>query len=271
MTVETSETQGNVETATTENNSADSQEIKEWGQEGEQEQAQAKQENGQETDKESESPKRNRAKERIEQLARENAELKRKQAEYEAKQQASETIRPKIDDFDSYAEYEDALEEYHVAKAEQRVLDKLGKQDAEKSQVQKQSEMESVITSFAQEHTDFDTVVQAGLARQLSMPVSLDEIAAEFGYDSQTQVRLLYELAKDEEFHEEVAHSSKLKAARLLSERADSWSNPKTPPPISKAPKPINPVQANAPASRDTSKMSDDEWYKAEIQKRKGK
>lgn len=261
MTVETSETQDIVETTATENTGVESQEH-EGGQGSGQEQ---------QPNPEPEKPKRNRAQERIEQLARENAELKRKQAEYESKSKATEIKRPVLDDFEDYSKYEDALEEYHVAKAEQRVLDKLNKQDAEKSQVQKQSQMESVITTFAQEHTDFDTVVQAGLARNLPLPVSLDEIAAEFEYDSQTQVRLLYELAKDEEFHEEVAHSSKLKAARILSERVDSWSNPKNPPPVSKAPKPINPVQANAPTSRDMSKMSDDEWYKAEIQKRKGK
>ena len=261
MTVETSETQDIVETTATENTGVESQEH-EGGQGSGQEQ---------QPNPEPEKPKRNRAQERIEQLARENAELKRKQAEYESKQQVSEIVRPKLDDFDSYAEYEDALEEYHVAKAEQRVLDKLNKQDAEKSQVQKQSQMESVITTFAQEHTDFDTVVQAGLARNLPLPVSLDEIAAEFEYDSQTQVRLLYELAKDEEFHEEVAHSSKLKAARILSERVDSWSNPKNPPPVSKAPPPVKPVQANAPAVRDPSKMSDDEWYREQVKQRKGK
>lgn len=253
MTVETSETQDNVETTATENTGAESQE----NQEQDTETGQGEQ--GQEPEKvEPEKPKRNRAQERIERLARENAELKRKQTEYESKQQKSEVTRPVIDDFETYAAYEEALEEYHVAKAEERVLNKLNERDAEKSKQTRQIDMESAITTFADTHADFDEVVQAGLGRELPMPVSLDEVASEFGYDSETQIRLLYELAKDEEFHEAVSSSSKLRAARLLSERVDSWST-KTAPPVSKAPKPIKPVQANSAAARDISTMNDEE------------
>lgn len=273
MTVDNSETQDIVDTTATENTGAESQEIKEWGQDETQEPEQAQDENQdpEKQEPEPEKPKKSRAQERIEQLARENAELKRAKAEYEAKQQVSEIKRPVVDDFESYADYEDALEEYHIAKAEERVLSKINKQDAEKSQSQKQREFESVMSDFATEHTDFDDVVQKGLARKLDMPLSLDELAFEFGYDQKTQVRLLYELAKDEALHQEVAESSKLKAARLLSERVDSWDKPKTTPPVSKAPPPVKPVQANAPAVRDVSKMSDDEWYREQVKQRKGK
>lgn len=263
MIVESNETQDIVETATTENNSEESQE----NQEGKQQEQEAQEPEQQEPEK----PKRNRAQERIEQLARENAELKRKQSEYEAKQNEAEVKRPKVEEFESYADYEDALEEYHIAKAEQRVLSKINKQESEKSHNQRQNEMHVAIETFATEHDDFDSIVQGGLARNLPIPVSLDELSAEFGYDGQTQVRLLYELAKDEKFHEEISNSSKLKAARLLSERVDSWGSSKTPPAVSKAPKPITPVQANAATTRDPSKMSDDEWYRSEKEKRKGK
>ncbi|ENV07770.1 hypothetical protein F966_03627 [Acinetobacter higginsii] len=40
---------------------------------------------------------------------------------------------------------------------------------------------------------------------------------------------------------------------------------------VAKAPKPITPVQANVATTRDPSKMSDDEWYRSEKEKRKGK
>lgn len=265
-----------VETTATENTGAESQEIKEWGQDEAQE-TEHTQVDGevkeQEPEKaEPEKPKKSRAQERIEQLARENAELKRKQAEFETKQEVAEVKRPKIEDFESYSEYEDAIEEYHVAKAEQRVLENLRKQESEKTQSQKQSEVEATMHAFSEKHADFDSAVQEALKRPYPMPVTLDEVAAEFGYDSETQIRLLYELAKDEEFHLEVSESSKLKAARLLSERVDSWSQAaKTAPPVSKAPKPIKPVQANAPASRDPSNMSDDEWYREQVEQRKAK
>lgn len=46
----------------------------------------------------------------------------------------------------------------------------------------------------------------------------------------------------------------------------------KTPPPVSKAPPPIKPVQANASVSRDSTTMSDDEWYRENTKQRnKGK
>lgn len=265
-----------VGTATTENNSAESHEIKEWGQEEAQQSEQTQDDNQEpkKKDPEQNRPRKSRAQERVEQAVKRANEAERKLAEYEAKQQAqakqSEIKRPVIDDFEDFSEYEEALEDYHAAKAEERVLARLNEREAEKSKQSRQSQMETAITSFAETHTDFDDVVQAGLARELPMPVSLDEVATEFGYDSETQIRLLYELAKDEEFHEAVSSSSKLRAARLLSERVDSWSAKATQS-VTKAPPPIKPVQANATTTRDPSKMSDDEWYRAETEKRKGK
>ncbi|WP_173911057.1 hypothetical protein [Acinetobacter sp. Marseille-Q1618] len=272
MTVETSDTQGNVETTATQNTGVASPEIQEWQAEpNETEQVeQTEQVEMPDSKVEPEKPKRSRAQERIEHLARENAELKRKQADYEAAQQKQDIQRPSIEAFESYAAYEDALEEYHIAKAEERVLAKLNQRDSEQSEVEKRNAMQSAIDQFADQHQDFDEVVQAGLKRPLPMSITLDELADEFGYDQQTQVRLLYEIAKDQAFHESVSHASKLKAARLLSERVDTWAKPVTPL-VSKAPPPIKPVQANAPVIRDAAKMSDDEWYKAEINKRKGK
>lgn len=273
MTVDNSEAQDIVETVATENTDVDSQEIKEWGQDETQEPEQAQDEN-QEPEKqepEPEKPKKSRAQERIEQLAREKAELAAKLAAYETKTQATEIKRPVIDDFEDFGEYEAALEQYHIDQAEARVLAKLDERESQKTEQQKQAEIQGVLAKFAETTTDFDQAVTLALERQLPMPVTLDEVAAEFGYDAETQVKLLYELAKDEVFHEQVSGSSKLKAAKLLSDRVDSWDKPKTTPPVSKAPKPINPVQANAPAVRDPSKMNDDEWYREQVKQRKGK
>ena len=140
----------------------------------------------------------------------------------------------------------------------------------QQTQIEKQAEFEAVITTVAETYPDFDSVVQAGLQRDLPMPLTLDEVASEFGYSSETQVKLLYEIGKNEALHETLSGSSKLKAARILSEIVDSWET-KPAPKVSKAPPPIKPVQANAPAARSPEKMSDDEWYRAETQLRKGK
>ena len=140
----------------------------------------------------------------------------------------------------------------------------------QQTQIEKQAEFEAVITTVAETYPDFDSVVQAGLQRDLPMPLTLDEVASEFGYSPETQVKLLYEIGKNEALHETLSGSSKLKAARILSEIVDSWET-KPAPKVSKAPPPIKPVQANAPAARSPEKMSDDEWYRAETQLRKGK
>ena len=216
--------------------------------------------------------KRNRAQERIQQLARERAELKRELDEIKAKQSAPKTTAaPKIEDFEDYSEFQQAQQEYYVKQAEERVLAKIQQEKAQQTQVEKQAAFESALIEASTELSDFDTVVQTGLARDLPMPITLDELADEFGYDAKTQTRLLYELAKDEDFHELVSSSSKLKAARLLSEKVDSFTKTTTAPKVSKAPPPITPVKANAAATRNPAAMSDDEWYQNEIKSRKGK
>lgn len=270
MNPNNSDTQDIVETATTENNSEVSQEP-----EGQQEPEQNSEVELTEEEKakvaeEAEAKKRNRTRERIERITRENAELRKYKEEVEAKAkqpvQADES--PKIEDFEDYSEYQKAQQEWYIKQAEERVLARLNKDKSEQNQVQKQAEFQAAIVEAATEHSDFDQVIQEGLARELPMPISLDEVAEEFGYDAKTQTRLLYELAKDEAFHEQVSGSSKLKAARLLSERVDSFSKPSAPK-VPNAPKPINPTSANAPVKRDVAKMSDDEWFKQEMQKRK--
>ena len=273
----TFETDDNVDTGATENTAAEvetGQTETESGQQtkGEQptelsDEEKAKQQAEQEGEK-----KRNRAQERIQQLARERAEFKRELDEIKAKQSAPKTTAaPKIEDFEDYSEFQQAQQEYYVKQAEERVLAKIQQDRSQQTLTQRRAEFESALVEAATELSDFDTVVQTGLARDFPMPITLDELADEFGYDAKTQTRLLYELAKDEDFHELVSSSSKLKAARLLSEKVDSFTKTTTAPKVSKAPPPINPVKASAAATRNPAAMSDDEWYQNEIKLRKGK
>lgn len=259
-----SDTQDIVEPATTENNSEVGQEP-----EGQQEPEQNSEVEQTEEEKakaavDAEEKKRSRAKERIERLARENAELRKYKEDIEAKakQPVQADEAPKVEDFEDYSEFQQAQQEWYVKQAEERVLARLNKDKSEQTQVQKQAEFQAAIVEAATEHPDFDQVIQEGLARELPMPISLDEVAEEFGYDVKTQTRLLYELAKDEVFHEQVSGSSKLKAARLLSERVDSFTKPSAPK-VPNAPKPINPTSANAPVKRDMDKVSDNEFLKS--------
>lgn len=263
-----SDSQDIVETTTTENNSAEVETEQAATEQGHGEAATVENTDADnagdgEPKADPEPPKRNRAQERIQQLAREKAELARELESYKSKKDEAQTLeRPKIESFETYDEYEEAVDAYRIAKAEQNVLSKLEKDKTEKSQAQRNAEFQGVIDSVAETLEDFDGVVTAGINRQLPMPITLDELASEFGYDPETQVKLLYELAKDAEFHEQVSGSSKLKAAKLLSDRADSLSK-KTAPKIPNAPKPIKPTSANAPVKRDTATMSDDEFLRS--------
>ena len=258
MTVDNSEAQDIVDTVATENTDVASPEIKEWGQEeGEQ---------GQEPEKaEPEKPKRNRAQERIEQLARENAELRRERTERETKQKVSEITRPVIDDFDDFSKYEDALEQYHLDKAEERFLAKLDERESTKSMQAKEVEFQSAVSEIEESGIDFNTYAQR--ANELpQLPVTLDQ----FGLSAKDTLLLAKDLIDDEDTYIAISQMNAVQAAMKIGQIIES-GKAKTPPPVSKAPKPIKPVQANAPMTRDPAQMSDDEWYKAETQKRKGK
>ena len=257
-----------VDTGATENTAAEVEtEQTEWQPESEAQETEQKEEGEQE-----EKPKRNRAQERIQQLAREKAEMAAKLAEYEAKanQPAQASEGPVIEDFEDYSEFKKAERKWLMDEAKREFREEMLAEKQQQTQIERQAEFEAVITTVAETYPDFDSVVQAGLQRDLPMPLTLDEVASEFGYSPETQVKLLYEIGKNEALHETLSGSSKLKAARVLSEIVDSWGA-KPAPKVSKAPPPIKPVQANAPAARSPEKMSDDEWYRAETQLRKGK
>lgn len=260
-----SETHDNVDTAATENTGAESQEIKEWGEGDEGAETQAKEEAQEPEKAEPEKPKKNRDQERIEQLARENAELKRWRSEQETKAKVSEIKRPVIDDFEDFGKYEEALEQYHIDKAEERVLAKLDERESSKSQEAKQVEMQTAIAELEEQGIDFNTYAQKAEALP-QLPIQLDQ----FGLSAVDTLKLAKDLLDDEDTYIALSQMNQVQAAMKIGQIIESKKT-KTPPSVSKAPKPINPVKANAPAARDPENMSDDEWYKAETQKRKGK
>lgn len=252
-----SETHDNVETAATENTGAESQEIKEWGEGEEGVETQVKEETQEPEKAEPEKPKKNRAQERIEQLARENAELKRWRSEQETKAKVSEIKRPVIDDFEDFGKYEEALEQYHIDKAEERVLAKLDERESSKSQEAKQVEMQTAIAELEEQGIDFNTYAQKAEALP-QLPIQLDQ----FGLSAVATLKLAKDLLDDEDTYIALSQMNQVQAAMKIGQIIESKET-KTPPVVSKAPKPINPVKANAPAARDPSQMSDDEWYAA--------
>lgn len=271
-----SDTQDSVETTATENTSVESQETNSPETEEQETETGEQQQDG-EPKPEPEKPKKSRAQERIEQLARENAELRRFKAESEAKQTEPKSdakpTKPRIEDFETYEEYlkehdayEEKLDEWRISEAERRIQEKQSKASKETEQVQREAEYEAVIAELADEGIDIDHYAKK--AEQLpDLPIQLVEL----GLSTKETLLLAKDLLDDEATYLELSRMSPAQAILKIGQYIGTKST-KSVPPVSKAPPPIKPVQANAPAVRDPSKMSDDEWYKAETQKRnKGK
>lgn len=272
-----SDTQDVVETTATENISVESQETNSPETETQEPETGEQQQEG-EPKTEPEKPKVSRAQQRIEQLARENAELRRFKAESEAKQNEpkadAKPAKPRIEDFETYEEYlkehdayEEKLDEWRISEAERRISEKQGKTKAEEAKTQRQAEFESAMAELEDEGYDA-TALNQKLETLPPLPLDLNE----FGLTAKETLIVAAKLIEDTDLWMDLSQMTAVQAARKIGQEIDKHISKPTPPPVSKAPPPIKPVQANAPAVRDASKMSDDEWYKAETQKRnKGK
>lgn len=255
----------NVATADTENTSADSQDIEQPQAEPEVEQTE--EEKAEQAKQEQETEKQSRSQKRIQQLAREKAELQRKVAEYEQKQsEPKATDAPNIEDFDDYLEYQKAQQEYYVSQAEQRVLAKLEAEKVQQTQVEQQAEYETAITELQDSGIDVPSLMQKA-GNLPPLPITLDR----FGLNAKETLRLAAELLQNDDLYIELSQMNPVQAAVRIGQMIGSKSAPSVAPKIPNAPPPIKPVTANAPVAKDPSKMSDDEWYRQESQKRKGK
>lgn len=262
-----SDTQDVVETTATENTSVESQETNSPETET-QEPETAEQSENDEAKKEPEKQKRNRARERIEELARENAELRRFKAESEAKQNAPKAnekpAKPRIEDYETYEEYlkehdayEEKLDEWRISEAERRIQEKQSKASEETEQVQREAEYEAVIAELADEGIDFDQYAKK--AEQMPvLPIQLVEL----GLSTKETLLLAKDLLDDEATYLELSRMSPAQAILKIGQYIGTKST-KSVPPVSKAPPPIKPVQANASVKRDAEKLSDNEFLKS--------
>jgi hypothetical protein len=255
MTVE-NETPDSVDTAATENTGTEGLENQE------QQEEQAAQQEGEEGKEgkqpnEPEKPKKSRAQERIEQLARENAELRRQQAQQQAQTKQSDLKRPVIDDFEDFSKYEEALEDYHAAKAEERVLARLNERESQKAASSQEVEIQTAIVELEEEGIDFNSYVQK--ANELpELPIQLDQ----FGLSTVETLRLAKDLLDDEDTYLAISQMNPVQAAVKIGQIIEGRKT-KTAPPVTKAPKPIKPVNGNASAARSTESMSDNEFLKS--------
>lgn len=255
----TFETDDSVETTATENTGVEveteqtdgGEQQPEQEQEVEQTEAQ-KQEEAQKAEK---AEKKSRYAKRVQELNARALEAERKLAELESKaNQAQASTKPKIEDFDDYGEYEDALEQFRINQAEAKVLAKINEQKTQESLIQKQVEFQTALVELEDEGIDVQALTEK--ANTLPpLPIQLDQ----FGLGTKETLKLASKLLSDDDLYFELSQMNPIQAAVKIGRLIDSnESKPK--PKVSKAPPPIKPVQANAPASRSVDSLSDEEF-----------
>lgn len=239
-----------VDTGATENTAEEVAEQTEVdAQEPEQQDTEQEQEQEQE-----ENPKKNRAQERIQKLARENAELKRWRAEQEqrAQQPAQASERPNIADYEDVKDYYKAVDDYQINQAMQRFESKQSEVTKQAQEIQREAEFNTAIAELVDEGVDYAAYVQK--ANELPpLPVTLDQ----FGLDTKQMLLLGKALIDDPETYIELSQMNVAQASIKIGQIIAKTSTKTVP--TSKAPPPLKPTKANAPAKRDYFSQSDDE------------
>lgn len=220
--------------------------------------------------------KKNRTKEYIARINRENAELRAWRAEQEARQQpAAQTQQAATD--------EPTLEQFNYdIEAFQRALIKheLENRDSQVKQAEstrRQAEIAATynqkVADFADDHPDFPEVVGS-----IAYPLSRDLEAAIMAHPNGPQIAYHLGNNDDDAFqlaaiqpHLAVAAVERL-AKRLAAAQPTPQANPTpSPKPVSKAPAPVPTVGGRSPVEIPPEKMTDDEWYARERKRREAK
>lgn len=249
----------NVDSGATENTAAEVETEQTQGQEQAQEPEQAQDdEHGDGTEKQEPEPKpepkKNRAQERIEALARENAELKRWRAEQESKAQQPQVADqpPQIADFESYNDYLKAQQEWTIDQAAKRIEEKQNQQQQTQESARREAEFYTAVEELGSEGVDIAAYEQKINALP-QLPVTVDQL----GLSAKDQLLLIKQLADDEDTWHEIAGMTPIQAAAKIGQII---AKPKAAAlKVSKAPPPVKPVKANASTKRDEKSMSDAE------------
>lgn len=231
-----------------------------------------------EQEKEQEQKKRqSNTQKRIAELTYQREQAKRELEAYKAAHpvQQQDSAKPTPDQFETWAEFEEAKDAWLQEQAEKRILDKLKAEQQPQGQSEYQAQLEHSVNELRTQYTDFDDVLRQGVERANSVPLPVD--LETLGLPPKDLFNLAYTLSKDEDLYYELAsmtpQQAMLRLGQVIASNPATASAPPVPkaPPVSKAPPPIKPVSANAPAARDPNNMSIDEWMKqrnSELKKR---
>lgn len=226
--------------------------------------------------------KKNRTREYINRINRENAEYRERLAALEARQQQPSASRsapeapadgePTLEQFDFDVV---AFQRAHSRWAVQQELTTYQKQAQQAEQSRKQQEIMATyserIADFTDEHPDFQEVVGS-----IPFPLSGELQAAIMAHPNGPQIAYHLGNNDDDAFalasiqpHLAAAAVERL-ASRLTAAPATQAPTPTQPPrPVSQAPAPVPTVSGRSPTETPPEKMTDDEWFRREKAKRK--
>lgn len=230
--------------------------------------------------------KKNRTREYINRINRENAELRQRAAELEARtgQPAAQQHRQP-----AQAEGEPTLEEYNFNVVEfQRAHSAWAVQNALKTEREKTQQAESTqqqqkvvdaynerIADFADDHPDFPEVVGSiayPLSAEIQLAIMAHEKGAEIAYHLGNNDDDAFSLASIQPHLAAAAVerlASRLTAAPSQAPTQATQPNPIQPKPISSAPPPAPSVSGRSPSETPPEKLTDDEWYKRDAERRR--
>lgn len=161
--------------------------------------------------------------------------------------------RPKVDDFEDYEAYVEALTDFKVNQRAESMQAENRKQQEQQAQTQRQQQFQTRVTEFSQEHPDFWEV-----AGNPSVPISQPIVDAAMESDMGPQV--LYHLGQHPDEAAKLSGLSPVAVAREVG-RLEARLQLPPQPKASQAPDPIEPVGGGGEtATKDPEKMSMDEF-----------
>lgn len=175
----------------------------------------------------------------------------------EAPEPPQEQPKPQIDQFSDYDQYLEALADW---KADQRVQSHLSEFERRRQQEQEQQTHQQKVQSFreraqefAQEHPDFDAVVN-NPSVPISQPVADSIVESDMG------PQVAYHLGQNPDKARELSQMSATAAAREVGKLEAQLSVPQKPK-VSQAPDPVDPVGGGSEKNaKDPEKMTTAEW-----------
>lgn len=238
---------------------------------------------------EQDEKKRNRTKEYIQRLNSDNADMRRRLAELESQQnrqqqpaqqrqpQARSDAPPAIEDYNydlaAWTEANNAYNRQQWTKEQQQ----LATQRQQQETMQRYAERAN---AFAEQHPDFEEVVgsidPAFLSNDLQAEIMAHEKGAEIAYHLANNEDDLWNLASVQPHllpHALQRLSQRLSAASNAQPQQPATPLPPQQPlqtkPISSAPKPVPTVGGRSPTEVPVEKMTDDQWYQHDRERRR--